>query len=113
VRVYEQGALLYDWPTSTGIAPSPTHRGIFQVLSKTEKAYASQWDLWMPFFIAVYPAGGGVENGFHELPILANGQRLWAGSLGRPASFGCIILGIPEAETLYIWAEIGVVVVIE
>jgi hypothetical protein len=29
----------------------------------------------MPFFVAVYPAGGGVENGFHELPILANGQR--------------------------------------
>ncbi|MGC9396749.1 MAG: L,D-transpeptidase family protein [Anaerolineae bacterium] len=113
VRVYENGARLHDWPTSTGIATSPTHRGIFQVLSKTEKAYASQWDLWMPYFIAVYPAGGGVENGFHELPILANGQRLWAGSLGRPASFGCIILGIPEAETLYNWAEVGVVVVIE
>jgi len=95
VRVYENGALLYDWPTSTGIATSPTHRGTFQVLSKNEKAYASQWDLWMPYFLAVYPAGGGVENGFHELPILANGQRLWAGSLGRPASFGCIILGIP------------------
>ncbi|MBN2394612.1 MAG: L,D-transpeptidase family protein [Anaerolineae bacterium] len=113
VRVYENGALLYDWPTSTGIATSPTHRGTFQVLSKTEKAYASQWDLWMPYFVSVYPAGGGVENGFHELPILANGQRLWAGSLGRPASFGCIILGIPEAETLYNWAEVGVVVVIE
>ena len=70
-------------------------------------------DHWMPYFIAVYPAGGGVENGFHELPILANGQRLWAGSLGRAASFGCIILGIPEAGTLYNWAEVGVVVVIE
>jgi len=113
VRVYERGALLYDWPTSTGIATSPTHQGVFQVLSKHEKAFASQWDLWMPYFIAVYPAGGGVENGFHELPILANGQRLWAGSLGRPASFGCIILGIPEAETLYNWAEVGVVVVVE
>ena len=113
VRVYERGALLYDWPTSTGIATSPTHRGVFQVLSKHEKAFASQWDLWMPYFVSVYPAGGGVENGFHELPILANGQRLWAGSLGRPASFGCIILGIPEAETLYNWAEVGVVVVVE
>lgn len=113
VRVYENGALLYDWPTSTGLASSPTHRGVFQILSKNEKAYASQWDLWMPYFLAVYSAGGGVENGFHELPILANGQRLWAGSLGHPASFGCIILGIPEAETLYNWAEVGVVVVIE
>jgi len=112
-RVYENDALLYDWPTSTGMKDSPTARGTFQILSKEDKAYASQWDLWMPYFIAVYPAGGGVENGFHELPILANGQRLWAGSLGRPASFGCIILGIPEAETLYNWVEVGVVVVIE
>lgn len=30
----------------------------------------------MLYFVSVYPAGGGVENGFHELPILANGQRL-------------------------------------
>ncbi len=67
----------------------------------------------MPYFISVYPAGGGVENGFHELPFLASGNRLWEGSLGRPASFGCIILGIPAAETLYNWAEVGVTVVIE
>ncbi|MBN1247476.1 MAG: L,D-transpeptidase family protein, partial [Anaerolineae bacterium] len=94
-RVYENGQLLWDWPVSTGIKDSPTHAGTFQVLGKYEEAYASQWDLWMPYFIAVYPAGGGIENGFHELPILASGNRLWAGSLGRPASFGCIILGIP------------------
>jgi lipoprotein-anchoring transpeptidase ErfK/SrfK len=110
VRVYENGALLYDWPVSTGIKESPTHRGTFQVLDKVDEAYASQWDLWMPYFISVYVAGGGVENGFHELPILAGGNRLWEGSLGSPASYGCIILGIPEAQTLYEWAEVGVVV---
>lgn len=113
VRVYENGALLWDWPTSTGIKESPTATGVFQIISKVEKAYASQWDLWMPYFLGVYVAGGGVTNGFHELPILRNGQRLWAGNLGRPASYGCIILGIPEAETLYHWAEIGVLVVIK
>jgi lipoprotein-anchoring transpeptidase ErfK/SrfK len=112
-RVYENGQLLWDFVVSTGMKDSPTHAGTFQVLGKYEEAYASQWDLWMPYFIAVYPAGGGVLNGFHELPILASGNRLWAGSLGRPASFGCIILGIPEAETLYNWAEVGVTVVIE
>ena len=112
-RIYENGQLLHEWTISTGIRESPTHGGIFQVLEKHEKAFASQWDLWMPYFIAVYPAGGGVQNGFHELPILANGNRLWEGALGRPASFGCIILGIPDAETLYSWAEVGVIVVIE
>ena len=113
VRVYENGGLLWDWTTSTGIKDSPTATGIFQIISKEENAYASQWDLWMPYFMGVYVAGGNVVNGFHELPILQSGQRLWAGNLGSPASFGCIILGIPEAETLYNWAEIGVVVVIQ
>ncbi|MGC9467836.1 MAG: L,D-transpeptidase family protein [Anaerolineae bacterium] len=112
-RVYENGQLIYDWVVSTGIESSPTHRGTFQVLEKHEEAYASQWDLWMPYFVAVYEAGGGVENGFHELPILSNGQRLWAGTLGRPASYGCIILGIPDAQLLYDWAEPGVTVVIQ
>lgn len=113
VRAYDNGALLWDWPTSTGIKDSPTATGVFQIISKEDKAYASQWDLWMPYFMGVYVAGGNVTNGFHELPILKNGQRLWAGNLGSPASFGCIILGIPQAETLYSWAEIGVLVVIE
>jgi lipoprotein-anchoring transpeptidase ErfK/SrfK len=112
-RVYEHGQLLYEWVVSTGIESSPTHRGTFQVLEKEEKAYASQWELWMPYFIAVYPAGGGVLNGFHELPILASGRRLWEGNLGSPASYGCIILGIPEAQTLYNWVEVGIPVVIE
>lgn len=113
LRVYENGQLIYDWPVSTGIASSPTYTGEFQVLSKIENAYASQWDLWMPNFIAVYRAGGDTYNGIHALPILSSGRRLWEGSLGSPASFGCIILGIQEAETLYNWAEVGVPVTIE
>jgi lipoprotein-anchoring transpeptidase ErfK/SrfK len=112
-RIFENGQPIYEWVVSTGMEDSPTHRGTFQVLSKHEEAYASQWDLWMPYFISVYPAGGGVENGFHELPILSSGRRLWAGALGRPASYGCIILGIPNAQILYDWAEVGVTVVIE
>jgi lipoprotein-anchoring transpeptidase ErfK/SrfK len=113
MRVYENDALLHDWPVSTGLADSPTYTGEFQILSKEENAYASQWDLWMPHFMGVYRAGGDVYNGIHALPILASGQRLWEGSLGSPASFGCIILGIQEGETLYNWAELGVPVTIE
>ena len=112
-RIFENGQPIYEWVVSTGMEDSPTLRGTFQVLDKHEKAYASQWDLWMPYFIAIYTAGGGVENGFHELPILSSGQRLWAGALGHPASYGCIILGIPDAQILYDWAEVGVTVVIE
>jgi len=113
MRVYENGQLLYEWPVSTGIPSSPTYRGIFQVLGKEENAYASQWDLWMPYFLAVYRAGGDVYNGIHALPILSNGQRLWEGLLGSPASYGCIILGEEEAKILYDWADVGVLVIIE
>ncbi len=113
MRVYENGAQLWDWPVSTGVANSPTYTGQFQVLDKNENAYASQWDLWMPHFIAIYRAGGDTYNGIHGLPTLSSGRRLWEGNLGSPASFGCIILGLEEAEALYNWAEIGVLVKIE
>ncbi len=113
LRAYENGQLLHDWPCSTGKKDSPTYQGHFQVLSKEELAYASQWDLQMPHFIGVYRAGGDTFNGIHALPILTNGQRLWAGHLGSRASFGCIILGIQEAEKLFNWAELGVPVIIE
>jgi len=113
MRVYENGELLYDWPVSTGLASSPTYPGDFQILSKEANAYAGQWDLWMPHFMAVYRAGGAIYNGIHGLPTLSSGRRLWEGALGSPASYGCIILGLQEAETLYDWAEIGVSVVIE
>lgn len=113
LRVYEDDALLHEWPVSTGMAGSPTYTGHFQILSKEIEAYASQWDLRMPHFMAVYRAGGAVYNGIHALPILSSGQRLWEGALGSPASYGCIILGVEEAETLYEWAEIGVPVIIE
>jgi len=112
LRVYENDVLIYDWLCSTGQEDSPTYTGEFQVLTKEEMAYASQWDLEMPHFIGIYRAGGDTYNGIHALPILANGQRLWAGNLGSRASFGCIILGIEEAETLFNWVDLGVSVII-
>jgi lipoprotein-anchoring transpeptidase ErfK/SrfK len=108
--VYEDGELLSEHIISTGIASSPTLPGIFQVQSHHENAYASNWDLWMPHFLGIYEAVPGFWNGIHGLPLLSNGVRLWANVLGRPASFGCIILPLDEAEWLYGWAEEGVVV---
>ncbi len=113
LRVYENDHLLYDWPCSTGKRDSPTYTGTFQVLGKQEMAYASQWDLQMPHFISVYRAGGDTYNGIHALPFLSSGERLWEGNLGSPVSYGCIILGVEEGETLYNWAERGVPVIIE
>jgi nucleoid-associated protein YgaU len=110
---YESERLVFEWPISTGVKDSPTHSGVFQVLDKDEYAYASRWDLWMPHFLAIYAAGPNFYNGFHGLPTLSSGGRLWEGLLGSPASYGCIILGLEEGETLYDWADVGVVAVIE
>jgi hypothetical protein len=86
---------------------------VFQVLSKEENAYASLWDLWMPHFLAIYPAGPDFYNGFHGLPTLSSGRLLWEGLLGSSASYGCIILGLEEAQVFYDWAEVGVTVVVK
>jgi lipoprotein-anchoring transpeptidase ErfK/SrfK len=110
---YQNDALVYDFIASTGVASSPTIPGVFQILSKEEEAYASSWDLWMPHFMGIYRTGPDFTNGIHALPTLSNGTRLWEGVLGRPVSYGCIVLGLEEAETLYRWAELGTWVTIQ
>ena len=113
LSIYKDGKLVAKHPISTGIDRSPTQPGVFQVLSHQRKAYASIWDLTMPNFLAIYEAWPGFYNGIHGLPTLSNGRRLWANILGRPASFGCIILDLKAARDLYDWAEDGVVVEIK
>jgi LysM repeat protein len=103
---YQGDQLVYSFVASSGAAPTYTRVGEFRVQSKIPNAYGSAWNIWMPYWMGIYWAGP-VENGIHALPILSNGQTLWAGYLGRPVSYGCIVLGTYEAKLLYNWAEIG------
>jgi lipoprotein-anchoring transpeptidase ErfK/SrfK len=98
---------------STGIDRSPTQPGVFQIQTHEINAYASVWDLHMPHFLGIYEAWPGFMNGIHGLPTLSSGRRLWAGVLGRPVSYGCIVMELEAAEWLYGWAENGVVVEIQ
>jgi LysM repeat protein len=109
---YENGALIWEWPVSTGIASSPTAPGVFQVQSHDPKAYASSWDLWMPYFMGIYRPvpTSGFMNGFHGFPTRDGSTLLWTGNLGHPVTFGCILLGHTSAPLLYEWAEEGVIV---
>ena len=108
--IYENGERINNYKISTGIDRSPTQPGIFQVQTHQKNAYASVWDLHMPNFLGIYEAWPGFFNGIHGLPTLSSGRRLWANILGRPASYGCIILDTEPAKWLYNWAEDGVVV---
>ena len=113
--VYENGALKWEWPVSTGIASSPTAPGIFQIQSHEANAYAGNWDLWMPQFMGIYRPvpPSDFMNGFHGFPTRGGSQLLWTGDLGRPVTYGCILLDSGNAELLYNWAETGVVVEIQ
>ncbi|MCS6835497.1 MAG: L,D-transpeptidase family protein [Anaerolineae bacterium] len=112
VWAWEDGALKWDWPASTGIASSPTWRGVYQVISKVPNAYAANWNLWMPNFLGVYRPvpDSDFTNGFHGFPTRGGGQLLWENNLGRPVTYGCILVSSANAQLLYDWAELGVVV---
>ena len=103
--VYQDENMIYSFVASTGIN-NATRAGTFAVQSKIPNAYGSTWDIWMPSWLGIYWSGG-LENGIHALPILPNGATLWEGYLGRPVSYGCVVLGTYEASLLYDWAEIG------
>jgi LysM repeat protein len=103
---YEGSSLVYSFVASSGAAPYYTRTGQFSVLSKIRNAYGSSWNIWMPYWLGIYWAGS-TQNGIHALPISASGQTLWAGYLGRPISYGCIVLGTYQAQLLYNWATIG------
>ena len=109
--VYDGDTLVYSFVASTGMH-NATRVGTFAVQSKIPNAYGSTWNIWMPNWLGIYWAGG-LENGIHALPILPNGATLWAGFLGRPVSYGCVVLGTYEASLLYDWAEIGTTVEIQ
>jgi hypothetical protein len=108
---YEGDTLVYSFVASTGMN-NATRAGTFAVQSKIPNAYGATWNIWMPHWLGIYWAGS-LENGIHALPILPNGATLWAGYLGRPISYGCVVLGSYEAALLYDWADIGTPVIIQ
>lgn len=111
-RVYEDGALKWDWVSSTGINSSPTWPGVYQVISHERDAYAANWNLNMPWFLGVYKPvpGSDFTNGFHGFPTRGGGQILWENALGTQVTYGCILLSNTNAQRLYEWAEDGVIV---
>ncbi|NWG16309.1 MAG: L,D-transpeptidase family protein [Chloroflexi bacterium] len=113
--VYENAALKWEWPVSTGIASSPTWPGIYQIISHVDNAYAANWNLWMPNFMGVYRPipGADFTNGFHGFPTRGGSQLLWTNSLGTRVTYGCILLSNENAQALYTWAEEGVIVEIQ
>jgi len=112
MQAYEDGKLKWDWIASSGIASSPTSPGVFQIQTHEPMAYAARWDLFMPSFMGIYRPVPDQDfmNGFHGFPSRNQKQILWTRNLGKPITYGCILLDSKNAKLLYDWAEEGVVV---
>jgi lipoprotein-anchoring transpeptidase ErfK/SrfK len=108
--VYERGVVRWEWVISTGVWDSPTMPGVFQILSHHVSAYAGNWDLDMPYFMGIYETVPGFTNGIHGMVTRRGASLLWENALGRPVTYGCILLSNAHVKTLYEWAPEGVVV---
>jgi hypothetical protein len=122
VDLTNQSLYAYDGETrvlstsiSSGIPKWRTLIGVFQVEEKVDDAYNKLAHVHMPNWLSIYDIGdpgNSLTNGIHALPVLSGGSRLWAGYLGHPVSFGCIVMGIEESDWLYNWVQIGTPVIV-
>ena len=99
---------------SSGIPKWRTLNGVYQVENKSDEAYNTLAHVRMPNWMTIYALDdpGSVSNGIHALPILQSGKRLWSGYLGKPVSFGCIVMNVQDSDFLYHWADVGTPIVI-
>ena len=110
--LYNGETVIARWICSTGRRGAPSVAGSYKIQSKLPKAYGSTWNIWMPFWLGIYWAGAS-ENGIHGLPWDAKtGVQIWSGNVGKPITFGCIMLDNVNAKMLYDMAWIGMPVII-
>ncbi len=93
---------------STGLPRTPTPTGEFKVLSKNTRAWSRAGHLWMPYWMHF----SGRGHGIHELPEWPGGRKEGESHLGKPASHGCVRLGVGSAKEIYEWTPIGTRVVV-
>jgi hypothetical protein len=111
MTVWQGGERFWAFVVSTGMTGYPTRRGTFAVQSKIPNAWSSPWQLWMPYWLGIYWAGGS-ENGIHGLPWNAkSGVQVWTGYVGKPITYGCVMLDNVNAKRLYDVAYIGMPVI--
>ena len=108
---YDGETLFMKEPISTGLDFTPTPKGIFQVFKKTPSRYMQgpipnvstqvydlpgvPWDLY-------FTKGGSVIHGAY-----------WHDHFGKPWSHGCVNLAPQKAKELYLWADIGIKVIVK
>ncbi len=112
VYAYNGGKLVFNFIASTG-RNHLTRPGHYKILNKIPNAYSAPWGFWMPNWMGIYYAGYNLQNGFHSLPVLPNGTKIWGNKIGTPVTYGCVVLMPNDMKKLYRWAGVGTAVVIQ
>jgi lipoprotein-anchoring transpeptidase ErfK/SrfK len=108
---YDGEELVYSFVVSTG-AGGGTLTGDFKILDKEENPWSLPWGFWMPDWMGIYYVNSGLENGIHSLPVMTDGRVIWGDQIGKPISYGCVVLQPDDALLLYNWASVGTPVII-
>lgn len=111
LRAYEGDTVFMEEAVSTGIASTPTPRGVFHIYQKTPSRYMQgpipgistkpydligvPWDLY-------FTQQGAVIHGAY-----------WHDHFGEPWSNGCVNLPPEAARKLYEWADLGTQVIVQ
>jgi lipoprotein-anchoring transpeptidase ErfK/SrfK len=103
---YQGDILVYSFVASTGRS-NGTLTGNFSILDKIPNAYSAPWGFYMPDWMGIYYAGADLENGIHSLPVLTSGQVIWGNEIGKPITYGCVVLETSDANKLFNWADVG------
>lgn len=101
LTAWHDGKVVMRFPISTGRPGYATPTGRYKVIYKNKAAWSSQWKVVMPWAMNWY------GNYFiHQLPHYpGSSTHIGASELGRPASHGCVRVGVGNAEALYRWAK--------
>jgi hypothetical protein len=99
LTAWRDGKVVMHFPISTGRPGYATPRGHYKVIYKNRAAWSSKWKVVMPWAMNWY------GNYFiHQLPHYPGSSvNIGASELGRPASHGCVRVGVGNAEALYRW----------
>jgi len=113
--LWEKGNVIANYVVSTGLYyPTPT--GKFQILNKAKNAFSDIYNVWMPYWMAIYyDPKIKAYIGIHELPYWYSGGRIQRRPrefLGTPRTGGCISLDVGIAQKVQEWADIGMPVYI-
>jgi hypothetical protein len=90
MTVTQDGARVYTWPVSTGIRGYDTPGGSYKPFRMEKDHFSREWDdAPMPHSIFFTKQGHAIHGTTHGKAI------------GRPASHGCVRLGLENARVLF------------